>query len=120
MRWRPERLSSSRGVARINRGPTVYVSGLYGDAGDAAAQVTSIFTDLERLLGKCGSDLRHLVKATYYVVTPEASRALDELRPRFYDARRPPAASKAKVAGTGRAGRELTLDMIAAPAAGTP
>ena len=93
---------------------------MYGDMGDAAAQVTGIFTDLGRLLGKCGSDLRHLVKATYYVATPEASKALDEFRPRFYDPRRPPAASKAKVAGTGRAGRELTLDMIAVPVAGTP
>jgi len=107
-------------VARINRGPSIYVSGLYGDGGDAAAQVTSIFTDLGRLLGKCGSDLRHLVKATYYVATPEASKALDDLRPRFYDARRPPAASKAKVAGTGRPGRDLTLDMIAVPAAIAP
>jgi enamine deaminase RidA (YjgF/YER057c/UK114 family) len=107
-------------VARINHGPTIYASGLFGDAGDAAAQVTSIFTDMGRLLGKCGSDLRHLVKATYYVATPDASKALDELRPRFYDARRPPAASKAKIAGTGRPGRDLTLDMIALPVAGKP
>src|SRR5262245_38637327 len=107
-------------VARTNRGPSIYVSGLYGNAGDGAAQVTSILTDLGRLLGKCAGDLRHLVNATYYVATPEASKALDDLRPRFYDARRPPAASKAKVAGTGRAGRDLTLDMIAVPLAGTP
>jgi enamine deaminase RidA (YjgF/YER057c/UK114 family) len=107
-------------VARINRGPSIYLSGMYGDAGDAAAEVNGIFTDMGRLLGKCGSDLRHLVKATYYVATPEASKALDDLRPRFYDARRPPAASKAKVAGTGRTGRDLTLDMIAVPATGTP
>jgi enamine deaminase RidA (YjgF/YER057c/UK114 family) len=107
-------------VARINHGPTIYLSGLYGDAGDAATQVTSIFSDMGRLLGKCGSDMRHLVKATYYVATPEASKALDELRPRFYDSRRPPAASKAKIAGTGRPGRDLTLDMIAVPVAGKP
>jgi enamine deaminase RidA (YjgF/YER057c/UK114 family) len=106
-------------VARINHGPTIYLSGMYGDGGDAAAQVTGIFTDMGRLLGKCGGDLRHLVKATYYVATPEASKALDDLRPRFYDPQRPPAASKAKVAGTGRVGRDLTLDMIAVPAAGT-
>ena len=60
-----------------------------------------------------GGDFRHLVKATYYVSDDPASRALNELRPRHYDPARPPAASKAMVAGVGAPGRAITLDMIA-------
>jgi hypothetical protein len=55
------------------------------------------------------------VKATYYISTDEASAKLNQLRPRFYDPQRPPGASKAPVAGTGRAGKTITLDMIAVP-----
>ena len=65
------------------------------------------------MLEKTGSDFRHLAKATYYVADDEASRKLGELRPKFYDPRRPPAASKAVVPGVGLAGKTVTLDMIA-------
>jgi enamine deaminase RidA (YjgF/YER057c/UK114 family) len=105
-------------VARINHGPTIYLSGLYGTNGqDAGKEVQELFANLKALLEKSGSDLRHLVKATYYVSTEEASQKLNELRPRYYDPLRPPAASKAMVAGVGRAGRGITLDMIAVPLA---
>jgi len=100
-----------------NRGPTLYVSGLYGTrAKDAEAEIQQIFATLEGLLKKGGSDFRHLAKATYYVSTPEASQKLNDLRPRYYDPRRPPSASKAIVAGVGVERRSVTLDMIAVPA----
>ncbi|HXG11047.1 MAG TPA: RidA family protein [Gemmataceae bacterium] len=103
-------------VARINRGKTIYVSGLYaGRAASAEEQIAEVFTELGRLLDKAGSDFRHLAKATYYVTDDAASRKLNELRPRYYDPRRPPAASKAMVAGTGQPGKTITLDMIAVP-----
>lgn len=112
-------------VARINHGPTIFVSGLY--AQDAAAdpsspangerEVTEIFATFTDVLHEAGSDLRHLVKATYYVSTDAASSKLNELRPRYYDPLRPPAASKAVVVGVGREGLGLTIDMIAVPAA---
>lgn len=103
-------------VARINHGPTIYVSGLYGSKGATAAEeIKEIFAGLEQLLGKTGSDFRHLAKATYYVASEDASKKLNELRPTWYDPRRPPSASKAMVAGTGRAGRSITIDMIAVP-----
>lgn len=103
-------------VARINHGPTIYLSGLYGTKTTTApAEIQEIFGTMERLLGKAGSDFRHMAKATYYVATEDASKKLNELRPNYYDPRRPPSASKAMVAGTGVAGKSITLDMIAVP-----
>jgi enamine deaminase RidA (YjgF/YER057c/UK114 family) len=105
-------------VARMAAGPTIYTSGIYGtSSGNGEAETLEIFDQMAKLLEKSGSDFRHLVKATYYVSTDEASLKLNQLRPRFYDPQRPPAASKAPVAGTGLAGKTITLDMIAAPRA---
>lgn len=113
-------------VTRINHAKTTFVSGLYAAPGDPSAdpnspaagerEVKEVFTSLERILKLAGGDLRHLAKATYYVSTDAASAKLNELRPRYYDPERPPSASKAAVAGVGRAGLGLTLDMIGVPA----
>ena len=103
-------------VARINHTPTVYTSGIFAtDAKDAAAEAKDIFGQLERLLGPCGSDFKHLAKATYYCSTNAASQKLNEIRPKYFDPQRPPSASKAMVLGVGREHCELTLDMIAVP-----
>lgn len=105
-------------VARINHGPTIFVGGLYGAKRDTPAdEVQSAFAALTGILKETGGDLRHLAKATYYHSTDAVSAKLNELRPRYYDPRRPPAASKAKVAGVGRAGT-LTMDLIAVPVTG--
>lgn len=104
-------------VVRVNDPRTIFVSGLYSrDAGDGAAQVNDVFAQLQEILKASGSDLRHLAKATYYVSDNDVSAKLNELRPKFYDPARPPAASKAQVFGVGMTGRSLTLDMIAVPA----
>lgn len=103
-------------VARAHHGQRIYLSGLYGTrSGDGEAQIREIFASLQPLLHKTGSDLRHLVKATYYVSDDVADRKLNEIRPEFYDPQRPPAASKARVAGVGRAGQSITMDLIAVP-----
>jgi enamine deaminase RidA (YjgF/YER057c/UK114 family) len=103
-------------VARVNSPTQIYVSGLYGDGeGDAGKEVEAIFTSLKDLLAPMNSGLRHLAKATYYVVTNEASSKLNEIRPKYYDPERPPAASKAMVQGVGREGATITVDMIAVP-----
>jgi enamine deaminase RidA (YjgF/YER057c/UK114 family) len=86
-----------------------------GAAAAAAAEVTAAFAQLQRLMDASGSDLRHLVKATYYVAGEPVSLGLNQWRPRYYDPERPPAASKALVPGVGFAGRTLTMDMIAVP-----
>jgi len=100
-------------VTRINYGKKIYFSGLYGRAtGDAVIEVTDIFTSLTDLLKTTGSDLNHLAKATYYVANGETSNQLNLLRPKYYDPKRPPAASKAMVKGVGKKGNNLTIDMI--------
>jgi enamine deaminase RidA (YjgF/YER057c/UK114 family) len=103
-------------VARLHGGPTIYISGLYGrKASPSADQVKEIFATLNDALRATGSDMRQLAKATYYVADDDASRALNELRPKYFDPARPPAASKAMVRRVGRPGKTITLDMIAAP-----
>lgn len=102
-------------AVRVNSERTIYVSGLYGEPSDAAGQVRDLLTTLQKTVEQAGGDLRHLVKATYYVSDDATSKALNEIRPEFYDPARPPAASKAIVMGTGRAEKSITLDMIAVP-----
>lgn len=103
-------------VARMPAGPMIYFSGLYGTSTrNGESETLEIFERLGKLLDETGSDFRHLIKATYYVSTDEASAKLNALRPRFYDPQRPPAASKAPVTATGIEGKTITLDMIAIP-----
>jgi enamine deaminase RidA (YjgF/YER057c/UK114 family) len=100
-------------VVRVNYGDLVFVSGLNGDdICKPNEQVNVIFQDLKKLVGEHRSDLRHLVKATYYVSENDVSTELNKLRPDYYDPARPPAASKAMVAGCGD-GSTITIDMIA-------
>ncbi len=118
-------------VAVLNHAPTIYLSGLFAAtpaANEPAAatpaggerEVNDIFGQLQTHLTATGSDLRHLVKATYYVATDSASSKLNELRPKYYDPQRPPAASKAAVSSVGHESLGLTIDMIATPSANNP
>jgi enamine deaminase RidA (YjgF/YER057c/UK114 family) len=102
-------------VVRIGTQPRIYLSGLRA-TGEAAAQVHDIFAQLKGALSQTGSDLRHLVKATYYVSADDVSKALNELRPQYYDPQRPPAASKIAVRSVGPDTATLSIDMIAVPA----
>lgn len=102
-------------VVRINFGKNVYISGLQGDpTAGPTTQVQGIFSDLRYLAKKAGSDIKNLVKATYYVTDAEVSGQLNKLRPEFYDPNRPPSASKAMVRSTGSQNNTITIDMIAA------
>ncbi|MFM8217867.1 MAG: hypothetical protein ACKOJF_02990 [Planctomycetaceae bacterium] len=116
----PPGMNASPVFSRVasSAGPTlIFVSGLTGEPGsDATGQVTEIFTRLEGLVGRAGGNLKHLVKATYFVSTDAASQSLNVQRPKYYDPARPPSASKAPVTGVGLPGRQLTVDMIAVPA----
>ena len=109
-------------VARIHGGGAIYFSELSADSkADTAGQVQQPFDRLKLLLEKTGSDYKHLAKATYYVTDDEINKAHNEIRPKFYDPARPPAASKAVVAGTGAEGVRYVMDMIAVPSSrGTP
>lgn len=108
-------------VCKVHYGPTIYVSSLHArKEGDAKSEVEDVFMQLKDVLKQADSDLKHLVKATYYVSTDETSKALNAVRPSFYDPKRPPAASKAVTQGVGRGGRTLTIDMIAVPTMKVP
>ena len=101
-------------MVRVNRGDLIYTAGLTAPKpGTAEEQVLGVFDELKGILDKTGGDFKHLAKATYYVSTEDASRKLNELRPKFYDPKRPPAASKAFVPGVGVEGRSVVVDMIA-------
>lgn len=103
-------------VTRVQSPKVVYTAGLVSPRpGAGADEVNGVFDELTGVLGKAGSDLKHLVKATYYVAGDDASKQLNALRPKYYDPKRPPAASKAQVPGVGAEGRTLSVDMIAVP-----
>ena len=103
-------------IAVVESEELIYISGLYGRSGGAGdQQIQDIFGALKNAAAKTGSDLRHLVKATYYVSDKQSNRELNRLRPKFYDPKRPPAASKAGVASVGLPRRAIMIDMIAVP-----
>jgi len=100
-------------VSRINYGSKVYVSGLYGNTESGVkSELSDIFNFLDHIMKKSGSDLRHLVKATYYVSNDLHSATLNEIRPNYYDPKRPPAASKALVKDVGSLQAGAGIDMI--------
>ncbi|HEY6167331.1 MAG TPA: Rid family hydrolase [Verrucomicrobiae bacterium] len=100
-------------VARVNRGRLVYVSSLYSpEHRNATTQVREVFGELRKLMQEAGGDLKHLAKATYYVSAADVSKALNDIRPDYYDPQRPPAASKAQVRGVAMPHRTFTMDMI--------
>lgn len=100
-------------VVRVNRGELVYYSDIAANSsGDATSQVLSVFEQLTDRAARTGCDLRHLVKATYFVSDDATSKKLNELRPRLYDPARPPAASKALVPVVAVKDRSITIDMI--------
>jgi enamine deaminase RidA (YjgF/YER057c/UK114 family) len=101
-------------VARFAGSSRIYTSGFSVEA-DAAGQVHGVFQQLQKVLDESGSDLKHLIKGTYYVAADDVSKALNEIRPLYYDAARPPAASKAMVAPISMGNSTMTLDWIAVP-----
>lgn len=101
-------------VALVQTNRQIYISGLTSrDAGNGEQQTRDVFQQLQAILATTDSDLRHLVKATYYVSDDDASDMLNQLRPDYYDPHRPPAASKVMVHGVGQPNRSLMMDMIA-------
>ncbi|WP_316812719.1 RidA family protein [Pedobacter heparinus] len=100
-------------VTRVNYGKKVYFSSMYGESsGDAKTEVAGIFTEMGQIAKQAGTDFSHLAKATYYVANDSTSNELNTIRPKYYKADRPPAASKAKVKGVGLTGKGICIDMI--------
>ncbi|MFK5923581.1 MAG: Rid family hydrolase [Verrucomicrobiota bacterium] len=104
-------------VVVVREHDLIYVGGGVGDPGeDAEDEVKTLYDRMGKAVEAAGGDFNHLVKATYYVSNPEVSKALNELRPKVYDAKRPPAASKVTLKEIGVADRGILIDMIAVPA----
>lgn len=100
-------------VTRVNYGKKVYFSAMYGEnSANAKAEVAGIFTEMGQIAKQSGTDFRHLAKATYYVANDSTSNELNVIRPKYYQADRPPAASKAKVKGVGFNNKGINIDMI--------
>ena len=100
-------------VVRVNRGNWVYTSGLSHSSSDADEQVNRVFGKLQAIFKAADSDFGQLAKATYYVTNDAASKSINELRPKYYDPKKPPAASKAIVRGLGEdTNVNILLDMI--------
>lgn len=109
---RPSNTFSKAAVVQTER--QIYLSGIYASAPSRGEpQADDVFWQLQRLLAKTGSDLRHMAKATYYVSDDDAARWVDRSRPKFLDPDRPPAASKVMIHGMGQRQRTMTVDMIA-------
>ena len=103
-------------VAKIHRGGSIFIGDLFRPGNSPAAeQAKAPFEQLKLLLEQTGSDFKHLAKATYYVTDDEVGKAHNAIRPTYYDPARPPAASKALVGSTGRAGVRYVMDMLAVP-----
>ena len=101
-------------VALVRTDRQVYISALSArTAGDGEAQARDVFDQLQSVLAKTGSDMQHLVKATYYVSDDDGSRGIDKMRRELFAPARPPAASKVTVHAVGHSDRTLSIDMIA-------
>lgn len=100
-------------VVKLNYGKKLYMSGIYSQRSqNNDEELNSIFTSMKDLLTATKSDFMHLLKATYYITNDQYSKSLSDLRPRYYDPLRPPAASKAMVKGIGMNGAGISIDMI--------
>ena len=105
-------------VALLHSRSVTFMSGMVGTTSESPeAEVRSVFDELKARAEAVGSDIRHLVKATYLVSDADVDRSVSVLRPNYYDPKRPPAASKIFRASVGVDDRHLLVDMIAAPAA---
>ena len=103
-------------VGRIHGDEVIFIGGITGADGDTGiSEVATLYDGLKRISAAADTDLRHFVKATYYVSDDDASAALNTLRPDYYDPKRPPAASKVAVPGVGQKDRGILIDMVAAP-----
>lgn len=100
-------------VVRVNRGNWIYTAGLVNSSNDANTQIVGVFDQLQSILKGASSDFGQLAKATYYVTTDATSKSLNELRPRYYDPKTPPAASKAMIPSLGEDKNvNILIDMI--------
>ncbi|SKB30629.1 RidA family protein [Daejeonella lutea] len=100
-------------VSRLNYGKKVFLSAIHGLSDvNTDTEVSTLFDTMNRRLQASGSDFNHLLKATYYIDSDRYSKSLGDIRPKYYDPKRPPAASKAMLKGIGPDRSGISIDMI--------
>lgn len=103
-------------MAVVKGGKMIYVGEMVGDADVAPdVEVKTLFDRLKQAVEAAGGDFKHLVKATYYVSDADVSKELNNLRPKIYDPKKPPTASKVSLKNIGVPKRGMLIDMIAVP-----
>jgi enamine deaminase RidA (YjgF/YER057c/UK114 family) len=113
--YRPSNSFSRAALTWADR--QIYIAGLYASKPSRGEpQAHLLFGQLDEVLKKTGSDMRHLVKTNYYTSDDDAARWVDRIRPKIFDPMRPPAASKVMVHGLGLSERTMTVDTIAVEA----
>ena len=101
-------------AARVTADRFIYVSGITAEQdGTAVSQIRNTFDQLQTTLQETGSDLRQMVKATYWLADGDAAKALGAVRRKLYDPERPPAASAFTAQSVGFPNRVATVDIIA-------
>jgi enamine deaminase RidA (YjgF/YER057c/UK114 family) len=110
---RPSQLFSRATLVHAER--RIYTSSLFAPKPDGRREreALAVFDQLEAILARAGSDLRHMAKGTYYVIDSGSAAGMDRVRLWRYDHTSAPAASKCMVHGVGKAERTMALDMIA-------
>jgi len=99
---------------RLHGDHIIFFGGMTGKASTLPEmQVKSLFQGLKKKVAIVGSDMRHLVKATYFVSDNDVDKEVTPQRKVFYDPKRPPAASKISCASIGYENFGLLVDMIA-------
>jgi 2-iminobutanoate/2-iminopropanoate deaminase len=81
--------------------------------GDAAGQAARIFGNLQLLLSEAGATLDDVVKATYFVTDLRDREVIEQVRSRFFNAARAPAATMVEVSGLVDRGFRLEAEFVA-------
>ncbi len=71
-------------MAKLNGKETIYIGGMIArgtEAMSGEAEVKDIFASMQEVLKQTGSDYENLVKATYYCVNEDTSKAFEYLAP---------------------------------------
>ena len=68
----------------VQRGDTLYVSGMTGEGASMADQVTAVYGEIGKLLAARGLDSKAIIKENVYTRDIDAFKAAGEIRKAFY------------------------------------
>jgi|SRR5579859_523573 len=120
----PSGLAAPRGyshVVEVTGGRTIYISGQialdeHGQIvgwDDIAAQAEQVFHNLNLALAAVGSDFRHVVKLTFFLIDISQLPAVRAVRDRYVDTSHPPASTAVEIGRLALDGLLLEVEAIA-------